>query len=218
MDASRTRRAFLAWGAGMTDRTTLIIVAVLVLLFIKSKRRQAGAKVPLKLPATPPQKIPATPQKIVTPKAGGWLAYREQLARQESAGDYAARRPGSQYWGRYQLGALARRAGGAKGVRWAQFKTDQALQDKTAAKWTARNLTELQAQPTARAAVKAGTKHGVPVSWASLVAMDHLTGRGATMKWLRTGKTTKDGAGVINVAFARPFLRFDLSELKGVRS
>ena len=202
----------------MDNRTSLVVLIVIVLLVIKSKRRQDGAKTAVKLPGQEPEKVPDEVPKIIAPQSAGWLGYRELLARKESAGDYAARRPGSQYWGRYQLGALARRAGGAGGVRWVNFKTDQALQDKTVANWTARNVRELQAQPEARAAVAAGTIHGVPVSWAMLAAMDHLTGRGAVMKWLRTGKTTKDGAGVVNLSWSRPFLSYDLSELKGLQS
>lgn len=193
----------------MNDRTTVLIIAVLLLVFFsRGKRRRPAGKMQ---PEKPKAK---TPQKITPDKPGGWLAYRERLAKKESSGKYDARRPNSKYWGRYQLGPLARRVGGAQGVRWAQYQNDQALQDAAVKRWTARLYQELRAQKLARQAVDAGTLHGEKVTWAFLVAMDHLTGRTATMKWLRTGQTTKDANKVSNVDWARGFAPFSLSELE----
>ncbi len=192
----------------MNDRTTTIVIIALLVWFLSRAKRQRTAAT-----MQPSQTPLPGPPKIQPPKVDGFLPYRELLAKKESSGKYNARRPSSQYWGRYQLGRLARKVGGAQGVRWTQYKNDFALQNKTVKSWTRRLYKELKAQPLAQRAVAAGTLHGLPVSWAFLVAMDHLTGRAATMKWLRTGKPTTDGNGVKNTDFAKPFTAFNLSTL-----
>lgn len=184
----------------MNERETwLLLGALLLWCLFKSKR---GAGLPMKKRA----KIsPKTAQKVAT----GWMGYREQLAAKESAGKYDARRPNSQYWGRYQLGRLARGQTDAKGVRWSKFKTDKDLQDRAVKQWTSRLLQMLQRQPDAAAAVRSGK-----ATWAQLVAMDHLTGRAAVMKWIRTGQITRDGNNVSNLDWGKSFAQYDLSELK----
>lgn len=194
----------------MKNETFWLLVVLGLLLFSKSKRRRMTPRQTAKTPDTEtPEKItPAPPSKI--PEDGsGWAQWRELLAQKESGGRYDARRPGSQYWGRYQLGTLARSNTSAKGVRWSKFKSDIGLQNRAVKEWTARAYNELQAQPDARAAVAAKK-----ATWAQLVAMDHLTGRAATMKWIRTGQITKDANDVSNLDWGKDFARFDLSELK----
>ena len=183
----------------------LVVLALIALaFFLRAKRRRTGAT---KLPSKKVEKLPQ-------PKpAPGWTAYREQLAQKESSGKYDARRAGSRYWGRYQLGPNARKVGGAAGVKWVKYKTDHALQDAAVKKWSARLLSEIKATPTLSAAI-GKTLHGQKVTAALLVAMDHLTGRAALMKWARTGKTTKDGNGIENLSYAQPFAKFDLSDLE----
>jgi hypothetical protein len=190
----------------MNDRAFWLVAGVLLLLFLKSKkRRQSDAK---KIgPKTDPSKQAKT--EAPAQKVKGWTAYRELLAKKESAGKYDARRPNSRYWGRYQLGPLARKVGGAQGVKWAQFKNDTALQDTAVKTWTTRLLKELKAQPLAVKAVTDGK-----ATWAQLVAMDHLTGRSATMKWLRSGQITKDANKVSNLAWGKQFAQFNLTELE----
>jgi len=193
------------------DNKTLLIIGLLVVLYFKSKKRRRGGA--MTQPAKPDAKPKTQAPKIKAPKISGFTQYRELLAQKESAGKYDARRPNSKYWGRYQLGPLARRVGGAAGVKWAKFSKDKTLQDNAVRLWTARLYNELLAVPDARAAI-GKTLHGEKVTPAFLVAMDHLRGRAATMKWIRTGKSTADGNGVLNTKFAKDFRNFDLSELK----
>jgi len=47
----------------------------------------------------------------------------------ESRNNYSARRNNSQYWGKYQLGILARETIGIDTVSWENFKSDTLLQD-----------------------------------------------------------------------------------------
>ncbi len=192
----------------MKDNNVLAILLLIGLAFLlkSKKRRQSGAKTVVKLPQPPPVTIKPK-------KPSNWLAYRELLAQKESAGKYDARRPKSRYWGRYQLGPNARKIGGAQGIKWADYKKNQPLQDQAVKTWTARLFREITNHPTTGAAI-GKTLHGEKITPALLVAMDHLTGRAATMRFVRTGKTTKDGNGIENLTYARPFRDFDLSELR----
>ncbi len=195
-----------------SDAFWLLLGLGLLFIFKSKKRRQKAVKIvpqDKNLPAR--AKTPEKPAKpaIEKVKPASWLAYRELLATKESAGKYDARRRNSQFWGRYQLVRLARSATDAKGVRWDLFKKTKQLQDRAIKQWTTRNLVELQAQPEAREAVAANK-----ATWSQLAAMDHLTGRSATMAWLRTGKVTKDANGVSNVDWGRAFAPFDLTELE----
>jgi hypothetical protein len=185
----------------MNDRNLWVLVLVGLFLYFKSKRRRAGAT--MQPQPTPPK---VTPPPTVKP--GGWIAYRETLAQKESGKNYEARRPNSQYWGRYQLGRLARGATSARGVRWSAFKKNEALQDQAVREWTTRNLRELKAQPDAAKAVRDGR-----ATWAQLVAMDHLTGRAATMRFVRTGASTADANNTKNTDWGRDFASFDINEL-----
>ena len=186
----------------MNDRNWWILAAVGLFYFFKSKRRGIT-------PRPQAEKITPAPAAKVAPAADGWTSWRELLAQKESGGRYDARRPGSQYWGRYQLGTLARANTSAKGVRWSQFMKNEQLQNKAIKEWTARALRELKAQPDARAAVAAGK-----ATWAQLVAMDHLTGRAATMKWIRTGKATRDANQVSNYEWGLPFAGFNIDSIE----
>jgi len=187
----------------MKDTNALILLLVVAFLFLKKKKTKA-VKV---LPAPKPK-----PVKIAVPTVGNWLTYRELLAKKESAGKYDARRPRSRYWGRYQLGPNARKIGGAEGVKWADFSKNESLQDSAVKTWTKRLFREISNNSTTADAI-GKTLHGEKVTAALLVAMDHLTGRAATLRWIRTGKTTNDGNAVANLTYARPFRDFDLSEL-----
>ena len=190
------------------DNLFAILVLIALAFFLKSKRRRIADKTVVKLPL-PPAPAPVT---IKPEPAGNWLAYRELLAKKESSGKYDARRPSSRYWGRYQLGPNARKIGGAKGVKWTDYKKNQSMQDAAVKTWTSRLVSEITAQPTLSAAI-GKTLHGQKVTLPLLVAMDHLTGRAAVMRWVRSGKTTTDGNGVVNLTYAKPFAQFDLSEL-----
>lgn len=187
----------------MKDTTALLLLLIVAFLFLKKKKTKAAKA----LPAPAPK-----PVKIAPGKPTNWLSYRELLATKESAGKYDARRPRSRYWGRYQLGPNARKIGGAQGIKWADYSKNESLQDAAVKSWTKRLLTEITANTTTAAAI-GKTLHGEKVTAALLVAMDHLTGRAATLRWVRTGKTTNDGNGVANLTYARPFRDFDLSEL-----
>jgi len=186
----------------MDNRNWWILAAAGLFYLFKSKRRGIT-------PRPPAEKItPAAPSKV-TPAQDGWTSWRELLAQKESGGRYDARRPGSQYWGRYQLGTLARANTSAKGVRWAQFMKNEQLQNQAIKEWSGRALRELKAQPDAIAAVAAGK-----ATWAQLVAMDHLTGRAATLRWIRTGKATKDANQVSNFEWGLPFAGFNIDSIE----
>ena len=184
----------------MQDKSFIYLaLAIGGFLFLKSKRQRML-----------PRSRAEEPEKV-TPQ--GWVAYREKLAQKESAGKYTARRPNSQYWGRYQLGRLARSVTDAKNKTWDEYRQNPGLQDKAVKQWTTRLLRELQRQPDAQKAVADGK-----ATWAQLVAMDHLTGRAAVMKWIRTGEITRDGNRVSNLDWGKEFAGFNLDELKGKTS
>lgn len=198
-----------------------ILPLALLFLFkaaLKSKNKTIpGASAPPKKTATAPIQKQARPKD-----AAGASAYLEKLAILESGPNqpnWQARRPNSQYWGRWQLGRLARNGPpnepaskwAARRVTWTKFKSDPAIQTAAAVNWARRAYQELRRSRTAANAVRAGNLHGVPVTWSGLVGMDHLVGRGAVLKWIRTGEDTKDANGVAGSSYLRRLGGFNLS-------
>ena len=174
-------------------------------------------KAPVAKPATSP-KIKAGPGDA---KIGAKI-YLNKLAKLESGPTQPAwdsRRPNSQYWGRWQLGRLARNGPAsepaelwiARGVKWDSFKADPALQTAAATYWSRRAYRELRRNRTAANAIKAGVLHGLPVTWSGLVGFDHLVGRAAVLKWIRTGQDTKDANGVGGTVYLSKLGGLDLA-------
>jgi len=172
-----------------------------------------------KTSARPGKRKPAAKR---SQNAQGTKRYLNRLAKLESGPDqpnYTARRPNSQYWGRWQLGRLARNGPPnepasewvARRVPWRQFSQDAALQTAAVTNWARRAYRELKRQPDARAAVAAGTLHGLPVTWSGLVGFDHLVGRAAVLKWIRTGADTQDANGTPGTRYLTTLNGADLS-------
>jgi len=206
----------------------LLPFALLWLFKSALKNRRAGAVGPGNAKPKSPQKQTLStksktePRQKETPAGAGASAYLEKLAVLESGPNqpnWKARRPNSQYWGRWQLGRLARNgppnepatAWVARRMPWTKFKDDPTTQTAAAVHWARRAYQELRRSRTAANAVRAGTLHGVKVTWSGLVGMDHLVGRGAVLKWVRTGEDTKDANGTAGTSYLKSLGGFDLS-------
>lgn len=163
-----------------------------------------------------------TAKPIAKPKATSPATYLDRLAILESGKtqpNWKARRPRSKYWGRWQLGPLARNGPRsepksdwpARGVSWEKFSKDGPLQTIAAASWALRAYRELKASTLARAAVEQGNLHGERVTWSGLVGMDHLVGRPGVIKWLATGEDSQDANGTKGTTYLRKLGGIDLS-------
>ena len=182
------------------------LALVLLLRLRAAPRPQAQTKTARKQPVT----------------TSGPQTYLNKLAILESGPtqpNWDARRPRSQYWGRWQLGRLARNGPAnepkakwpARRVSWDVFKASPEIQTAAVTSWSKRAFRELQNSSLAKAAIQAGQAHGLPVTWSGLVGMDHLVGRGAVIKWLRTGEDTKDANGTPGTRYLKTLNGADLS-------
>jgi len=73
--------------------------------------------------------VEVTETIIVSENPMNFDKFINDLGMIESRNNYEARRPNSQYWGKYQLGTSARKAIGIDTISWERFKNDSILQD-----------------------------------------------------------------------------------------
>ena len=137
--------------------------------------------------------------------AAVWNVYRDELAKIESGGNYKSNRKGSQYDGRYAIGAAARKQG-AKHIGVDPVVTEEQRE-------AFRNNPELQEM------IFAGMTYGNhlllnrttltdkyrqiedPIERIKILAYAHNQGYKSAAKWLETGASTVDGFGTDGTEF-----------------
>lgn len=107
---------------------------------------------------------------------------------------YEARRDGSQYWGKYQMGTLARKEVGLSDVSWEQWKTNPDLQEAALKMWVdvlyrylEQDIKKYDGQ----------FLNGWSITESGIIAMAHNVGADATRRFLKSGgkDVPTDGSG-----------------------
>ena len=107
---------------------------------------------------------------------------------------YEARRPNSEYWGKYQMGASARKTINLNDVTWEKWKTNPELQEAALKLWVDilyQNLKDEMKKYD-------GTfLNGWAITESGLIAMAHNVGSEPVRQFLQSGgrKVPKDGSG-----------------------
>ena len=124
--------------------------------------------------------------------------WKEKLHGIESNGwenPYEARREGSQYWGKYQMGDFAREAIGLSKITWEKWKTNPELQEAAVRLWV-----DIIYHDLGNYVKKYDGKflNGWSITESGIIAMAHNVGPAPVMKWLDNGGmgvVPKDGSG-----------------------
>jgi hypothetical protein len=123
--------------------------------------------------------------------------WKNALAGLESANErnpYQARREGSEYWGKYQMGNLARKAVKMERYTWEEWKINPDLQEAAINLWVTSNYDALEYEIK-----KFDGKflNGWMITESGLIAMAHNVGPAAVKTFLSSGGKTipKDGSG-----------------------
>lgn len=120
--------------------------------------------------------------------------WKEALAGIESNGSYHARRPGSQYWGKYQLGEDARKSIHLNNVTWDEWKNNGELQEAALRMWI-----EVVYQSIKYDIDTYDGKFlsGWYITESGLIAMAHNVGPGPVKQFLNSNGrfVPKDGSG-----------------------
>lgn len=123
-----------------------------------------------------------------------YYKWKDKLAGIESNGLYDARREGSQYWGKYQMGESARQDIGLSNVSWEKWKSNPELQEAALRMWIDILYEELK--PDIQ---KYDGKflNGWSITESGIIAMAHNVGSVPVREFLYSGglKIPKDGSG-----------------------
>lgn len=107
---------------------------------------------------------------------------------------YEARRPNSQFWGKYQMGELARKSVKLSDITWDKWKTNPELQEAAMRMWV-----DILYQSMKSDIKKYDGKflNGWGITESGIIAMAHNVGPDATSKFLASGgkNVPKDGSG-----------------------
>ena len=120
--------------------------------------------------------------------------WKENLAAIESNGAYDARREGSQYWGKYQMGESARKNIGLENITWEKWRSNPELQEASLKLWI-----DVLYQYLKDDIKKYDGKflNGWSITESGIIAMAHNVGVGPTQEFLYSGGKIipKDGSG-----------------------
>lgn len=107
---------------------------------------------------------------------------------------YEARREGSQYWGKYQMGMLARKEVGLSDVSWEQWKTNPDLQEAALKMWV--NVLYKYLENDIKK-YDGQFLNGWAITESGIIAMAHNVGVYATIQFLNSGgkDVPTDGSG-----------------------
>jgi len=124
--------------------------------------------------------------------------WKENLGKLESGNitnQYEARREGSQYWGKYQMGESARSAIGLSKITWEKWKTNPEIQEAAVRLWV-----DIIYQDLGDYVKKYDGKflNGWSITESGIIAMAHNVGPAPVKAWLDNsgmGSVPKDGSG-----------------------
>jgi hypothetical protein len=120
--------------------------------------------------------------------------WKNALAGIESGGAYDAKREGSQYWGRYQMGESARSSIGLGKINWEKWKNNPEIQEAALRLWI--DILYQDLKPDIK---KYNGKFlsGWSITESGIIAMAHNVGSGTTRQFLYSNGSIipKDGSG-----------------------
>jgi hypothetical protein len=120
--------------------------------------------------------------------------WKDALAGIESGGSYSAKREGSQYWGKYQMGESARGSIGLGKITWEKWKNNPEIQEAALRLWI-----DILYQDLKSDIKKYNGKFlsGWSITESGIIAMAHNVGSEPTRKFLYSNGSIipKDGSG-----------------------
>ena len=123
-----------------------------------------------------------------------YYQWKDKLAGIESNGAYDAKREGSQYWGKYQMGESARSIIGLQDISWDKWKSNPELQEAALRLWIDLLYEDLKPE-----IIKYDGKflHGWSITESGIIAMAHNVGSQPVRDFLYSGglNVPKDGSG-----------------------
>jgi len=145
--------------------------------------------------------ISPTKVKIKIPLINQNKLFLSSIGRRESSNRYdVVNRWG--YMGKYQFGRKTLNALGYKNISNKQFLSNPKLQEEAMIKLLKHNKYILRREIRKYCGTQ---KHGVYITESGLLAAAHLAGPGNVKKWLRRGKSFKDGLGTDLVEYLKLF-------------
>lgn len=143
--------------------------------------------------------------------SGGCDEYYAALRQRESSGNYQARRPGSQYWGAYQMGNAARQDAGVGHLSSEQFMNDPALQDRAIRDYHNRQWEYIENMGLDR--YEGQVVGGRVMTRSAMIGGAHLMGVGGLRDYLESdGRTVRsDGLGTTITEYMDRFGGYDVS-------
>ena len=123
-----------------------------------------------------------------------YKTWKEKLSGIESGGAYDARRDGSQYWGKYQMGESARKSINLHTVTWEKWKTNPELQEAAMRLWID---VLYQALKNDIKFYDGSFLNGWAITESGIIAMAHNVGPEPVKQFLYSGGKfiPKDGSG-----------------------
>ena len=131
--------------------------------------------------------------------------YARRISSHESADDPAAISPSGLYMGKYQIGELALRDIGWRGVTVRKFRKDPSVFDEQDQRKALEMIASKNRQYLGKyITLYSGREvHGIHVTVAGMLAACHHIGAKKVKEFLKTGKVAKDGNGVKMTFFLR---------------
>ena len=151
--------------------------------------------------------ISPTKVKIKIPLINQNKLFLSSIGRRESSNRYdVVNRWG--YMGKYQFGRKTLNALGYKNISNKQFLSNPKLQEEAMIKLLKHNKHILRREIRKYCGTQ---KHGVYITESGLLAAAHLAGPGNVKKWLRRGKSFRDGLGTDLVEYLTLFGNYKIN-------
>lgn len=132
--------------------------------------------------------------KDATKDYNKWKADLQGIESNDWINPYEARREGSQYWGKYQMGEAARTEVGMKNINWEKWKNNPDLQEAALKLWVETLYDYLKDEIRL---YDGQFLNGWSITESGIIAMAHNVGPDPTKQFLRSGGkiVPKDGSG-----------------------
>jgi len=166
-------------------------------------------KTPIELESERPLALIISPTKvkIKIPLINQNKLFLSSIGRRESSNRYdVVNRWG--YMGKYQFGRKTLNALGYKNISNKQFLSNPKLQEEAMIKLLKHNKHILRREIRKYCGTQ---KHGVYITESGLLAAAHLAGPGNVKKWLRRGKSFRDGLGTDLVEYLTLFGNYKIN-------
>jgi hypothetical protein len=153
-----------------------------------------------------------TPNPVTPGATGGCEDFYDAVRQRESSNNYQARRPGSQYWGAYQMGDAARQDAGYGNVSSQEFLNNPAMQDAAIRRYHDVQWGYIQNMGLDQ--YEGQTIGGRVMTRSAMIGGAHLLGVGGLRDYLQSGGTDvgSDGLGTQITEYMDRFGGYDITE------